>query len=171
MLKKKDQKASTCSAFKILKRDNCLIVSLILTCCCFVAEYLVHKIHYMKKIFLKHNLESIWLINVSIFRPCPCVDWTIQKFFFLSKCKYYIHLLFTEITCTRMSLRLTEDIIVMKNTNSYNYREMVTIPCKSGLTGTTVTSQCIDVNKWSQKPPICASKIVLSAISKHAPLN
>jgi hypothetical protein len=93
---------------------------------------------------------------------CPWINADAR--FVLSKCIYYIYLLFTEITCTRMSLSLTEGINVMNNTHSYNYREMVTMSCKSGLTGTTVTSQCTDVNKWSQKPPICASKISFSAL-------
>jgi hypothetical protein len=84
--------------------------------------------------------------------------------YFLSECIYYIYLLFTEITCTDMSLNLTEAITVMKISHSYNYLEMVTMSCQTGYIGTHVTSQCTDVNTWSQKPPICTSKILLSAI-------
>lgn len=77
----------------------------------------------------------------------------------------FIYLLFTAIICTRMSLNLTEGVNVMNNTHSYNYREMVTMSCKSGFTGTPMTSQCIDVNNWSHKSPTCTSKTLLSAIS------
>ena len=63
-----------------------------------------------------------------------------------------------------MSLNLTEDIHVIKYVQYYNFNKTVTI-CISGFIGTTVTSQCTDVNKWSHKPPICTSKIVLLAIS------
>lgn len=57
-----------------------------------------------------------------------------------------------------MSLNLTEGMTVMKNTDSYNYGEMVAMSCKSGFIGTPVTSQCIDVNTWSHSPPICTGK-------------
>jgi hypothetical protein len=95
---------------------------------------------------------------------CPLID-RQGYFLFLFECIYYVDVLFTEITCTRMSLNLTEGINVMKNTDRYNYREMVTMSCKSGFTCTSVTSRCTDVNKWSHKSPTCTSKTLLSAIS------
>jgi len=74
-------------------------------------------------------------------------------------------LLLTELTCTRMSLHLTDGIQVIQDVLRYTFHEMVTMSCKSGFIGTTVISRCTDVNKWSHKPPICTSKILLSVIS------
>ena len=94
--------------------------------------------------------------------------------YFPSKCIYFIYFIFTEITCTRMSLNLTEGIHVMKNSHSYNFQEIVTMSCKVGFTGTTVTSQCTDANTWSQKTPICTSKVLYihqtSGLGNEAPL-
>jgi hypothetical protein len=59
-----------------------------------------------------------------------------------------------------MSLNLTEGINVMKNSHSYNFQEIVTMSCTVGFTETTITSQCTDVNTWSQKTPICTNKIL-----------
>ena len=73
--------------------------------------------------------------------------------------------MFTEITCTLMSLNLTEDMHVIKYVQNYNVNETVTMLCISGFIGTTVKSQCTDVKKWSHKPPICTSKILCLAIS------
>ena len=133
------------------------------SCCYFVAENLINKLHCMKyileiqlDIYLTHSF-----IHAEILPMCPWID---RQGYFLSECIYYIYLLFTEITCTDMSLNLTEAINVMKISHSYNYLEMVTMSCQTGYIGTHVTSQCIDVNTWSQKPPICTSKILLSAI-------
>jgi hypothetical protein len=56
---------------------------------------------------------------------------------------------------------VTDDIAAILLAYSFNYMGMVIMSCKSGFTDTTVTTQCIDVNKWSHKPPICTSKIVL----------
>jgi hypothetical protein len=64
-----------------------------------------------------------------------------------------------------MSLNLTDDMHVIKYVQHYNFNETVTMSCISGFMGTTVTSQCTDVNKWSHKPPICTSKILFLAIS------
>ena len=64
-----------------------------------------------------------------------------------------------------MSLNLTEDIHVIKYVHNYNFNETVTMSCIYGFIGTTVTLQCTDVNKWSNKPPICTSKILCLAIS------
>lgn len=104
-------------------------------------------------------------------------DINMVSFFFLYKCMYLTELytgewrfiifvlLFTDITCTRMSLKLTEDMHVIKNVKNYNFNETVTISCISGFIRTTVTSQCTNVNKWSHTPPICTSKTLFSAIS------
>ena len=58
-----------------------------------------------------------------------------------------------------MSLNLTEDMHAIEHAHNYNFKEMVKMSCISGFIGTTVTSQCTDVNNWSHKPPICTSKI------------
>ena len=79
--------------------------------------------------------------------------------------KFIFLLLLTEIACTRMSLHLTDGIQVIQDLYRYTFQKTVTMSCKSGFSGTPVTSQCTDVNKWSHKPPICTSKILLSAIS------
>jgi hypothetical protein len=73
--------------------------------------------------------------------------------------------LLTEITCTRMSLNITEDMHAIEHAQNYNFNETVTMSCISGFIGITVTSQCTDVNKWSHKPPTCTSKILFLAIS------
>ena len=80
-------------------------------------------------------------------------------------------LLLTEITCTRMSLHLTDGTQVIQDVHRYTFNEMVTMSCKSGFIGTTVRAQCIDVNKWSQIPPMCTSKILFSAIPKPKPVD
>ena len=64
-----------------------------------------------------------------------------------------------------MSLNLTEDIHVIKYVQNNNFNETVTMSCIYGFIGTTVTLQCTDVNKWSNKSPICTSKILCLAIS------
>lgn len=64
-----------------------------------------------------------------------------------------------------MSLNLTEDMHVIEHAQDYNFKEMVAMSCISGLIGTTVTSQCTDVNNWSHKPPICTSKILFLVTS------
>jgi len=74
-------------------------------------------------------------------------------------------LLLTELTCTRMSLHLTDGIQVIPGVYRYSFQEMAIIWCKSGFIGTAVRARCIGVSKWSQIPPICTSKILLSAIS------
>jgi hypothetical protein len=43
--------------------------------------------------------------------------------------------------------------------DSYGFNEAVTMSCKYGLTGETVTAQCTDVNKWSDNTPACKRKI------------
>ena len=79
--------------------------------------------------------------------------------------KFMFLLLLTEIACTRMSLNLTDGIHIIQDLNRYTLLKTVTMSCKSGFSGTPVTSQCTDVNKWSLTPPICTGKILVSAIA------
>ena len=39
--------------------------------------------------------------------------------------------------------------------------------CKRGLTGPNVSSQCIDVDKWSQLSAICKGKAFILEMQKH----
>jgi hypothetical protein len=50
------------------------------------------------------------------------------------------------------------------NKDSYDFNEAVTMSCKYGLTGKTVTARCTDVNKWSDNTPVCKSKICRSVL-------
>lgn len=79
---------------------------------------------------------------------------------------YIIFLLFTGITCTRGSLNLNEPIDVMNDAHSF-FQEYVTMSCTRGFTGTNVSAQCIDVNKWSQPSPICKGKAFILEMHKH----
>jgi hypothetical protein len=76
-------------------------------------------------------------------------------------------LLFTGITCTRWSLNLNAHNDVMKDAQSYDFQEYVTMSCKRGFTGTNVSAQCIDVDKWSQPSPICKGKAFIMEMHKH----
>lgn len=76
-------------------------------------------------------------------------------------------LLFTGITCTRGSLNLNEHIDVMKDAQGYDFQEHVTMSCRRGFTGTNVSAQCIDVDKWSQPSPICKGKDFILEMHKH----
>jgi hypothetical protein len=55
----------------------------------------------------------------------------------------------------------------MKNVQSYGFQEFVTMSCKRGFMGMNVRAQCIAVNKWSQRSPICNGKTLILAIHKH----
>jgi hypothetical protein len=55
----------------------------------------------------------------------------------------------------------------MKNVQSYDFHEYVTMSCKRGFTGMNVRAQCIAVNKWSQPSPICNGKTLILAMHKH----
>ena len=76
-------------------------------------------------------------------------------------------LFFTGITCTRGSLNLNEHIHIMPDAQSYDFQVYVTMSCKRGFTGTNVSAQCIDVDKWSQPSPICKGKAFIVEIHKH----
>ena len=54
----------------------------------------------------------------------------------------------------------------MKDAQSYDFQEYVTKSCKRGFTGTNVSAQCIDVDKWSQPSPICKGKAFILEMHK-----
>jgi hypothetical protein len=55
----------------------------------------------------------------------------------------------------------------MPDAQSYDFQVYVTMSCKRGFTGTNVSAQCIDVDKWSQPSPICKGKAFIVEIHKH----
>lgn len=71
-------------------------------------------------------------------------------------------LLFTGITCKQLSLNLTQYVVITKEEKqSYDFQEIVTLSCKPGFNGKSMTAQCTDVNVWSSNIPICTSKFVI----------
>lgn len=70
--------------------------------------------------------------------------------------------LFTGITCKQLSLNLTQYVVITKEEKqSYDFQENVTLSCKPGFTGKSMTNQCTDVDIWSANTPICTSKFVI----------
>jgi hypothetical protein len=112
------------------------------------------------------ELITIWILCDTTF--ILSVFNCILKIYFqrYTNCFYYF-LLFTGITCTRGSLNLNEHIDIMKDAHSYDFQEYVTMSCKRGFTGTNVSAQCIDVDKWSQPSPICKGKGCIVEMHKH----
>jgi hypothetical protein len=55
----------------------------------------------------------------------------------------------------------------MTDSQSYDFQVYVTMSCKRGFTGPNVSSQCIDVNKWSQPSPICKGKVFILEMHTH----
>jgi len=71
-------------------------------------------------------------------------------------------LLFTGITCKQLSLNLTQYVVITKEQKqSYDFQENVTLSCKPGFNGKSMTTQCTDVDKWSANIPICTGKFVI----------
>ena len=68
----------------------------------------------------------------------------------------------TGIACKQSSLNLTQyAIITNEQKPRYDFQENVTLSCKPGFTGKSITTQCTDVDKWSTNTPICTSKLVI----------
>jgi hypothetical protein len=55
----------------------------------------------------------------------------------------------------------------MTDAQSYDFQEYVTMSCTRGFTGTNVSAQCIDVDKWSLASPICKGKAFIWEMHKH----
>jgi hypothetical protein len=49
----------------------------------------------------------------------------------------------------------------MTDAQSYDFQVYVTMSCKRGFTGPNASSQCIDVDKWSQPSPICKGNALI----------
>jgi hypothetical protein len=54
----------------------------------------------------------------------------------------------------------------MKDAQSYDFQEFVTMSCTRGFTGRNVSAQCIAVNTWSQLSLICKGKAFIWEIHK-----
>ena len=65
----------------------------------------------------------------------------------------------SEITCTKTSLHLTQNVNVTYDKQRYDFHKEVAVSCNDGLSGRTVTRRCTDVNIWSKITPNCKSKI------------
>jgi hypothetical protein len=71
-------------------------------------------------------------------------------------------LLFTGITCKRLSLNLNQYVIITKEQKqSYEFQENVTLSCKPGFTRKSMTTRCTGVDIWSPNIPLCTSKVVI----------
>ena len=71
-------------------------------------------------------------------------------------------LLFTGITCKPLSLSFTQHAIITKEQKqSYDFQEIVTLSCKPGFTGESMTTQCTHVDKWTPNIPLCTSTFVI----------
>jgi hypothetical protein len=68
--------------------------------------------------------------------------------------------LFSGITCTNTSLQLSHNVTVGNDKQTYEFQEKVTMSCNYGFSGNNVTTQCTDVDKWSENSPNCTGKIL-----------
>lgn len=69
---------------------------------------------------------------------------------------------FTGITCKQSSLNLTQYVVITKEQKqSYDFQENVTVSCKPGFNGNSMTAQCTNVDKWSANILICTGKFVI----------
>ena len=138
------------------------------------------KLHHL--FYRKYNYKHLFSICVSFHDSCKiymigcCTPYQIYvvngisnnaqqqeiKNLFRSIWPHMFLLLFTEITCERLSLNLNQYVIITKEQKkSYEFQENVTLSCKSGFTRKSMTTRCTDVDTWSPNIPLCTSKFVI----------
>lgn len=112
-------------------------------------------------------LQVLYCI-IELFRLCRIFFlsfiWLLFFFFFF--------ILFPEIACNPISLSTSQHVTsINKDKLSYDFLENVTVSCKLGFKGQSMTTKCTDVNKWSGTTPICISKCSICNISHDWRLN